>query len=498
LRIDVVADIGFFESEPRILEIGQGQFYLIGVLPILTRVILIINRPFSKFNFSMIQRLRVKLLGLSLFFSGIASTASAQSEIKWLGRNLIDFTLDSVHEGLNEFKGLKRYIGDSRIVLLGEQSHGDGTTFETKVKLVKYLHQEMGFSILAFESNQYNAERAWEYVMQNKSPMLALQRSIHPIWSEAREIQPLFNYLLRESAGKNPLILSGFDCQALGWFLRNEFKNDLIEYLKEKKINFPDSVEQYTFFRLFDEIVYNKGYQDIKRKVWAEKVAYWDSLKGQVPEFKKLLEAKAGQLSAINEPKAMLFSRFLLTTKNYLPQILYENLVDKTIPAGIRRNLRDSLMAENVMWLANEYYPGKKIIVWAANYHLAKHKTIGYGDLKETLMGDYIRRELDKETYTIAFTAYEGNIGWYNGRYLSTLSAPKEGSVESLFFQTGKENFFLDFKTNSKSKKGKWLLNPMFMRPLGYVEQKKSWPLVFDAVIFNRTMRKVNGIVKKE
>lgn len=441
----------------------------------------------------------MKALRLLLFFHCIIPTITlAQSEVKWLNRNLISFSLDSTNDEVNEFKGLEKYIGDSRIVLLGEQSHGDGTTIETKVRLIKYLHQKMGFSVLAFESNQYNAEKAWENVVQNKSPMTALQSSTSPIWAESKEIQPLFKYILQKSTEKIPLLISGFDCQVLGKHLKNEFKSDFLTYLDEKKIKFSDSTEENNFFKLFDEIIYNSGYQNIRNKVWSEKVTYWDSLKKQRPLLEKLLETKAKQLSNIDEKKAMLFYQFLISTKNYLPQILYENLIDKTITTETRRNLRDSLMAENIIWLANKYYPDKKIIIWAASYHLAKHKTLGYGNLKETLLGDYIRKELDKDTYTITFTAYEGNVGWYNGKFLNTISKPKDSSFENLFFKTGRQNFFLDFKTNSKTKKGKWLLVPRFMRPLGYVEQEKSWPLVFDAIIFNRTMNKVNGIVKKE
>src|SRR6218665_1065654 len=138
----------------------------------------------------------MNLLRLLFLFSMLTSTANAQSEVKWLNQNLVPFSIDSANDEINELKKLKKYIGDSRIVLLGEQTHGDGATFETKVKLVKYLHQQMGFTVLAFESNQYNVEIAWEDVLQNKSPMSALQRSTPPIWGEAKEMQPLFEYLI--------------------------------------------------------------------------------------------------------------------------------------------------------------------------------------------------------------------------------------------------------------------------------------------------------------
>ncbi len=430
---------------------------------------------------------------LILFTLTVPATTSAQSEVDWLKQNMIGFSLDSSKDEIREFESIKKSIGNSRIVLLGEESHGDGTTFETKVKLVKFLHKRMGFTVLAFESNQFNAERAWQDVIQNKSPLTALQNSTHPIWGKANEIQPLFEYIYSQSAAKKPLLISGFDCQVEGKYIIKSFKSDLLGYLKEKKIDFTDSAEEDFFFKTFDALIFNKGYAHIKNKSFTEKTAYWDSLKKQRIPFEQLLEKKVVQLKNIKEQKARLFSQFLVSTKGYLPGILYLNAIDKT-NKNVLYNLRDSLMADNLVWLVNKYYPKQKIIVWAASYHLAKHKTAGYGNLKETLVGDYIRKELDDKTYTIAFTAYEGNTGWYNGNFLNTIARPKENSFEDLFNKTNKENIFLDLKTNSKTESGKWLLAPRNMRPLGYVEQEKSWPTVFDAVIFNRTMKKVTGI----
>jgi len=44
-------------------------------------------------------------------------------------------------------------IGNARIVLLGEQTHGHGTTFIAKTKVIKYLIKNKGFDIVAFESS---------------------------------------------------------------------------------------------------------------------------------------------------------------------------------------------------------------------------------------------------------------------------------------------------------------------------------------------------------
>lgn len=434
-----------------------------------------------------------KILPLFIFIF-ICSKTFGQKEISWLKKNTAVINLDTTKEDNTQFELIKKSIGNARIVLLGEQTHGDGTTFETKVKLVKYLHEKMGFTVLAFESNLFNAERAWLDVRANINPLYALQNSTYEIWGNAKEVQPLFQYIINNRNSETALTVSGFDCQMSGKFLDRYFAYDFIRYLNSKNIGFRNISEKDSFLNVYYTL--NNGlYKSLKGKVGESRKLFLDTFFIKEKSFLHILDEKLLQLSNLNEKQGNLYLQHLKNFKNYIPEQLRISKVDTVYMGGLEvsQNLRDSLMAENIIWLANKQYPDKKIIIWSASYHNARHKSVGYGNLKETLMGDFLKSALDNITYSIAFTSYEGYYGRWNSKDSTSLEKSSINSYEELFSKVGSDNFFLDFKTLSKTPNGKWLTLPKISRPLGYREQEKNWTLVFDAIIFNRKMNKAHS-----
>eukprot|EP01136_Pigoraptor_vietnamica_P022309 Opistho-1_new@73276 len=66
-------------------------------------------------------------------------------------QTMVSFTDAAVKN--NELRAIGNAIGNRRIVVLGEQDHGDAASMQAKAKLVQYLHEQKGFNVLLWEGD---------------------------------------------------------------------------------------------------------------------------------------------------------------------------------------------------------------------------------------------------------------------------------------------------------------------------------------------------------
>ena len=152
-----------------------------------------------------------------LIFVFVTYQVSGQSSIKaFVSKNAVPIvSIDPEFEDIEDLVLIGNAIGDARIVMLGEQDHGDAPTFHAKSRLIKYLHEKKGFNVLAFESDFFTLNHVCNDLIKEKDAIQKfIRQSLYPVWTYCSTTSHLFyEYIPYTYTTSSPIIVSGFDNQ---------------------------------------------------------------------------------------------------------------------------------------------------------------------------------------------------------------------------------------------------------------------------------------------
>lgn len=390
----------------------------------------------------------------------------------WFDANAVKVkTLDPTAP-FDDLAPLKEMLKDARIVQLGENTHGDGACFAAKARLVRFLHEEMGFEVLAFESGLFECDRANELLRKGDGDG-AMKGSVFGIWHVA-PVKSMFRYLAERAKAEKPLVLAGFDCRRSGG-LADGFADALASFLAPVA---KEAAADAAALRKLETLLEQQGdaYAPPAADLEAGQAA-WARLRKAIDENRAKLVESGG------EAETEFVSHCL---DNWRANEAFErSKADKTLGRHGSVNLRDAQMAANLRWLADVRFPGRKIVTWGATFHLARGlggvKADGRADLYEgcSNMGGAVDAAFGKACFTVGFAAYGGQWGIRGAR--NPVPVPKEGSAEDLMHRYGAPCLLVGLRGAKPGPFGK----PLRMAPMGYDRGMEAvWPGVLDAVFF--------------
>jgi len=88
--------------------------------------------------------------------------------VAWLRDHAVPLATTEPGSGFADLEPLRKVIGDARIVSLGEANHGTHEFFQLKHRLVEFCVSELGFNLIAMETEFGSALAVNDYVLEGK------------------------------------------------------------------------------------------------------------------------------------------------------------------------------------------------------------------------------------------------------------------------------------------------------------------------------------------
>ena len=372
---------------------------------------------------------------------------------QWVSENAQGLATEAA--SFDDLEFLRPLLEGKRIVQLGENAHGIREYNLLKTRIVRFLHQELGYDVLAFESSVYQCYDS-NLTAPTAPAAITLYRCAFGVW-HTEGVLDLFEYLAETQGGDRPIALAGFDVQPIG---RN--KDDRPEFLASlvASIDAEYAVAVTELDTDFLEVYTGSG---------RERRAYFRTDEGQqmAADYDRLAAfINENRTEIIESPDKLDRLSVEVGRRTAVSMAWYIRQQSSPNTQGhIER--RDEGMAENLISIVEEQYPGRKVIVWGHNFHL-RHDNFAippheemFPDVAARTMGSWLRERFGDQMYTVGLYAFRGQA-MNNSGEIFEIEAAEPGSVEALWNGVATEAaVFVDV-----SRWGQWGRMPWMDQPV--------------------------------
>lgn len=342
------------------------------------------------------------------------------------------------------------FLGSSRVVLIGDASHGTSEFYHARAEITKRLITEHGFKTVTLEADWPDAECIDRYVRQRPGPKTAIDKNESteavfarfPTWMwRNREMQDFVHWLRDYNATLPPKQRTGvygLDLYSLGASIHAVIKYldsvdpDLAQVARRRYSCLEPWLEEPSDYGLAHRM--SADFESCEPKV----VAMLKDL------LKRRLEYSALRNDGEEFHSAEQNARLTADAEHYYRSIYR---------AGASSwNLRDTHMFETLKRLTN--FRGEKTVVWAHNSHCGDAQHTGMKSRGELNIGELCRREWKDDVTIVGTGTHTGTVAaadhWDGDMQTMNVKPSRKDSWERQAHETGLPRFLLDMHNEKK------------------------------------------------
>ena len=376
--------------------------------------------------------------------------AGAPSVSKESAADVIRRVAVDAPEGVPARAALADVVGDARIVLIGESSHGSREFYQARAEITKWLIEEKGFVAVAAEADWPDAYRVNRYVRgiggdtTAEEALRGFER--FPAWMWRNVVVRDFVDWLRAhndravADGQRPAGFYGLDLYSLHRSMR-----EVIAYL--------DGVDPVAAARArqryacFDHVSANDG------QAYGFAAAFGAGASCEREAVEQLVEMQRNALryarrdGLLAEDELFYAQQNAQTVRN--AEVYYRAMFGGRVTSW---NLRDTHMAQTLTALLAYLTPRPggepaRIVVWAHNSHVGDARATEVGADGQLTLGQLVRERYGDDCRLFGFSTYRGTVtaasDWGGVAERKVVRPALNGSLEELFHETARPAFMV-------------------------------------------------------
>lgn len=367
----------------------------------------------------------------------------------------------------NQYDVLIEGIGDARVVLLGEATHGTHEFYRERAFITRRLIAEKGFAAVAVEADWPDAYRINRYIRGTSADEDSVQALADfgrfPTWMwRNADVLDFIGWLRAYNEAQPAEKRAGF--YGLDLYSLRASMQAVLRYLD--KVD-PDGARRarhrYACFDQFGEQLQQYGYaasSGLHPSCEREVVTQLLELHRQRAEY----ASRDGRVAADEFFYAEQNARLVTNAEGYY-RTMFLGRADSW-------NLRDRHMVDTLqelMRFLDRTRPGARLVVWAHNSHLGDARATDMIRRGELNVGQLVREHYGSNAVLVGFTTYAGTVTaaseWDGPAERKHVRPALAGSYERLFHEVDVPRFLLPLRTDFDLQSG--LATPRLERAIG-------------------------------